>query len=71
MRGGKVMVHQFADGRLRFFYKERALTCTAYGTYSMPDPAEDEKILDVRVEAIIVTRYGGTNRPLTRAVCPS
>ena len=33
MRGGKVMVHQFADGRLRFSYKERALTCTAYGTY--------------------------------------
>jgi transposase len=56
MRGGKVMVHQFADGRLRFSYKERALTCTAYGTYPMPDPAEDEKTLDVRVEAIIAAQ---------------
>ena len=56
MRGGKVMVHQFADGRLRFSYKERALTCRAYGTYAMPDPAEDEKTLDVRVEAIIAVQ---------------
>jgi hypothetical protein len=56
MRGGKVMVHQFADGRLRFSYKERTLTCTAYGTYAMPDPAEDEKTLDVRVAAIIAAQ---------------
>jgi transposase len=56
MRGGKVMVHQFADGRLRFSYKERVLTCTAYGTYATPDPAEDEKTLDVRVEAIIAAQ---------------
>jgi transposase len=56
MRGGKVMVHQFAGGRRRCFYKERALTCTAYGTYAMPDPAEDEKTLDVRVEAIIAAQ---------------
>jgi transposase len=56
MRGGKVMVHRFADGRLRFSYKGRVLTCTAYGTYAMPDPAEDEKTLDVRVEAIIAAQ---------------
>jgi transposase len=56
MRGGKVMVHRFADGRLRFSYKARMLTCSAYGTYSMPDPAEDEKTLDVRVEAIIAAQ---------------
>jgi hypothetical protein len=29
------------------------MTCTAYGTYAVPDPAEDEKMLDVRVDAII------------------
>jgi transposase len=52
MRGGKVMVHRFADGRLRFSYKERVLTCTAYGTYAVPDPAEDEKTLDVRLDVI-------------------
>jgi hypothetical protein len=52
MRGGKVVVYQLADGRLRFSYKDRAVTCTAYGTYAVPDPAEDEKTLDVRLDAI-------------------
>lgn len=56
MRGGKVVVHRFADGRLRFSYKERALTCTAYGAYAVPDRAEDEKTLDVRVDAIVAAR---------------
>jgi transposase len=56
MRGGKVVVHRFADGRLRFSYKDRVLTCTAYGTYAVPDPAEDEKTLDVRVDAVIAAQ---------------
>ena len=29
---------------------------TAYGTYAMPDPAEDEKTLDVQVAAIIAAQ---------------
>jgi transposase len=52
MRGAKIMVHHFADGRLRFAYKDRMLTCTAYGAYAVPDPAEDEKTLDARVDAL-------------------
>ncbi len=56
MRGGKVVVHRFADGRLRLSYKERVLSCTAYGSYAVPDPAEDEKTLDVRVDAIVAAR---------------
>jgi hypothetical protein len=28
------------------------LSCTAYGTYAVPDPAEDDKTLDVRVDAV-------------------
>jgi hypothetical protein len=52
MREAKIMLHHFADGRLRFSYKDRVLTCTAYGVYAVPDPAEDEKTLDTRVEAI-------------------
>ncbi len=52
MRGGKVMVQAFTDGRLRFLYKERVLTCTAYGTYPVSDPAADEKTLDHRVDAL-------------------
>jgi len=56
MRGAKIMVHHFADGRLRFSYKDRVLTCTAYGVYAVPDPAEDEKTLDARVDVIAAAR---------------
>jgi transposase len=56
MRGAKILVHRFTDGRLRFSYKDRVLTCTAYGTYAVPDPAEDEKTLDARVDAIAAAR---------------
>jgi len=56
MRGAKIMVHHFADGRLRFSYKDRVLTCTAYGAYAVPDPAEDEKTLDARVDALAAAR---------------
>ena len=50
------MLHHFADGRLRVYYKERLLSVTAYGTYPAPDPAEDEKTLDLRFEAIVAAR---------------
>jgi transposase len=56
MRGAKILVHRFTDGRLHFSHKDRALTCTAYGTYAVPDPAEDEKTLDARVDAIAAAR---------------
>ncbi len=56
LRGAKIAVHRFHDGRLRFSYKERVLTCTAYGSYAVPDPAEDEKTLDARVDAIAAAR---------------
>jgi transposase len=56
MRGAKVMVHHLADGRLRVFYKDRSLHCTAYGRYPVPAPAEDEKTLDARVDAILAAR---------------
>ena len=43
----------YADGRMRVHYKDRILDCTAYGTYEVPAPAEDEKTLDIRVDAIV------------------
>jgi len=52
LRGARVTLHHFADGRLRVYYKARPLAFTAYGTYPMPDPAEDEKTLDIRLDAI-------------------
>lgn len=56
MRGAKVQVHGLADGRLHVTYKERVLACTAYGSYPVPAPAEDEKTLDVRVDAIVAAQ---------------
>lgn len=53
LRGVRVTLHHFADGRLRVYYKDRPLAFTAYGTYPVPDPAADEKNLDARVDAII------------------
>ena len=61
MRGVKITVHRFTDGRLRFSYKDRVLSCTAYGSYAVPDPAEDEKTLDARVDAIAADRRKSTS----------
>jgi transposase len=56
MRGAKVLVHHFTDGRLRVTYKDRALALTAYGTYPVPAAAVDEKTLDARVDAIVAAQ---------------
>ena len=32
---------------------DRVLPVTAYGTYPVPDPAEDEKTIDLRVDGIV------------------
>jgi hypothetical protein len=56
LRGVKVMVHHFANDRLRVTYKDRALALTAYGTYPVPDPGADEKTLDARLDAIVAAR---------------
>ena len=37
-------------------YKDRVLVLTAYGTYPVPDPVEDEKTLDARLNAIIASQ---------------
>ena len=68
MRGAKVTVHHFTDGRLRVFYKGRLLTCTAYGSYAMPDPAEDEKTLDARVNAIVMARQASPRQAAAETV---
>ena len=67
MRGVKIAVHQFIDGRLRFSYKDRVLSCTAYGTYAVPDPAADEKTLDARVDAIADARGRAARQVTTLA----
>jgi hypothetical protein len=38
-------------------YKGRVRPVTAYGHYPVPDPAEDEKTLDVRLNAVTAARH--------------
>jgi transposase len=56
LRGAKVTLHHFVGGGMTVHYKDRALAVTAYGTYPVPDPAEDDKTLDARVEAVIAAK---------------
>ena len=45
----------FADGRLRVYLGTPA-RLQVYGTYAVPDPAEDEKTLDLRVDPVIAAQ---------------
>jgi transposase len=56
LRGVKVVVHHFANDRLRVVYKDRILALTAYGSYPVPDAAADEKTLDARLDALVAAR---------------
>jgi transposase len=56
LRGAKVTLHHFVGGGMTVHYKDRVLQVTAFGTYPVPDPSEDEKTIDTRVEAIIAAR---------------
>ena len=54
MRGAKVTLHHFVAGGMTVHYKDRILEVTAYGTYPLADPAEDEKTIDARVDLLVV-----------------
>jgi len=56
LRGAKVTLHHFLAGGMAVHYKDRLLPVTAYRTYPVPDPAEDEKTLDVRLDAIVAAQ---------------
>jgi hypothetical protein len=61
LRGAKVTLRHFVGGGMSVHYKDRPLVVTAYATYPVPDPAEDEKTIDARVDGIIASQ-----RTLTR-----
>ena len=75
LRGAKVTLYHFVDGGMAVHYKDRILPVTAYGTYAVPDPAEDEKTLDARLGAVLAARSadGATTQPhmSARAVDPA
>ena len=62
LRGAKVTLHHSIGGGMTVHYKGRVLPVTAYGHYPVPDPAEDEKTIDVRLDAIIAAR-GAPSQP--------
>ena len=53
LRGATVTLHHFVGGGMTVHYKDRILPVTAYGTHPVPDPAEDEKTIDARVDRIV------------------
>ena len=48
-------LYHFIGGGMAVHDKDRVLPVTAYGTYPIPDPAEDEKTIDARVDRIVET----------------
>jgi len=63
LRGAKVMLRHFVGGGMSVHYKDRLLQVTAYGTYPVPDAAEDEKTIDARVDAIVASQGVARERP--------
>jgi len=53
LRGAKVTLYHFVGGGMAVHYKDRVLPVTAYDTYPVADPTEDEKTIDARMEAIV------------------
>ena len=68
LRGATVTLYHYADGRMGVHYKDRVLACTAYGTYAIPSPTEDEKTLDLRIEAIVAAQQAAA--PAALAIGP-
>jgi transposase len=53
MRGGKIEVLNYLDGRVRVLYKDRVLDCTPFKTLPRPSAAEDEKTIDARIDLLV------------------
>jgi transposase len=54
LRGAKVTLYHRINGTMHIHYKDRILSATAFKTFPVPNPTEDEKTIDARVDAIIV-----------------
>jgi hypothetical protein len=66
LRGAKVTLYHFVTGGMAVHYKDRVLGVTAYGTYLVPDPTEDEKTIDVRMDTIVTAARAASDRPRAR-----
>ncbi len=64
LRGVKVELRHHLDGTMTVHYKNRILPVTACRTYSVPEPAEDEKTIDLRIDHIVAARHTAAPAPL-------
>jgi transposase len=65
LRGARVTLHHFVGGGMAVQYKDRVLPVTAYRTYPVPDPVEDEKTLDARLDTIIASQRDPVTPPVS------
>ncbi len=56
LRGAKVTLFLLLNGTMRVQYEDRILSVTAFKTFPVPSPTEDEKTIDARVEATIANQ---------------
>ena len=56
LRGAKVELHHRLDGTMTVHHKDRILPVTPFQTYPVPDPAEDEKTIDLRIDRIVAAQ---------------
>lgn len=55
LRGARVTLLHFQDGAMRVACMDRTLPYTHFKTRPGPQPAEDEKTLDARMDALLAT----------------
>jgi len=67
LRGARVTLLHFQDGAMRVDYRNRSLPYTHVKTNPGPDPAEDEKTLDVRMAQIVVAAAANAQ---AQPLCP-
>lgn len=53
MRGARITLLRLPDGSMRLRCKDRDLQCTQVKSSPRPSPAEDEKTIDARLDAIL------------------
>lgn len=57
MRGVEVELRYHLGGTMTVHYKDRILPVKACRTYPVPDPAEDDKTIDFRIDAIVAASH--------------
>ncbi len=68
LRGAKITLLHMLDGSLRVRFKTRDLAVTPFRTLAAPPPAEDDKTLDARLDAVIARNAPGSNLSARKGV---